>query len=86
MIPRFQTAMLPWDSPSSIDTEPQKAHGRRYDSKSCVFRKGPCVGIATVRSISLLPGMTVSLLVCDHHNGRLMRRAREIEELLKKVA
>ena len=86
MIPRFTTAMLPWDSPSSIDIDPANAHGRRYGAKTCAFVNGSCVGSAKVCSVSLLPGMNVVLLVCDHHNGRLMRRAREIEELLKKVA
>lgn len=55
-------------------------------SKFCAFSNG-AYGCSSARAqrVSILPGMEVSLCICDKHAAMLTRRANEINEELRSL-
>jgi hypothetical protein len=77
----------PWDSMEARGPDPegdQAMHGIRYGDKRCqLYNSVACSQSVAAHRVVLLPGVSVALLLCDHHNEFLMRRALEVERLLK---
>jgi hypothetical protein len=70
-------AIRPWNAPTGVGSTVGKH--LTYNSKPCQIPNGICAGSTCARTVSLLPGIQISIILCDVHTNLLRRRAEEIE-------